>query len=114
MLEQPVDYRPVHYVATCGCLIDVRLFHDKSMLWDIPTDLPNGTTVLNIEDLWLSYVAYRNDYVLKRSFLPMNVDLNLSNPDDDKHSQWKQLHKQKQTLLEYLHGISPEWLNSHR
>lgn len=113
MLEQPVDLRPVHYVATCGCLIDVRIFHEKSMLWDTPHGLAHDTTVLNIEDLWLSYVAYRSEYTLKRSFLPMDVDLNLSNPDDE-HSQWKQLHKQKQTLLEYLHGISPEWLNSHR
>jgi len=91
----------LHYGATCGSIIDVNIFNEKSELWNIPLNIK----VYNIEDLWLSFVIiYYYNWNIKRSFLPELRSLNVDNTNKDIniHSLWKTLHNEKQLLLEYL------------
>ena len=96
------NVKKCHYVGTAGSLIDVSIFNEKSKLWDIPTDLPKGVTIYNIEDLWLSYICYHYGYTLKRSFLPESGTLNTKNSSSEKNSLYQLLKKEKQLLFSYL------------
>ena len=94
--------REFHYGGTCGCIIDVNIFRDGSKLWDIPSDLPEGTTVYNIEDLWLSFVIRKlYGWNIKRSFLP-DVGTIEHLTKAHKTALWKTLVQPKQNLLVYL------------
>lgn len=108
--NQPRDMSPVHYVGTGGSLIDTRVFQKESQLWDLPEGLPHKTTVLNIEDLWLSYVAYKQNYMLIRSLLPEMVDFNNHDKESHDNRLYVTLEKQKQVLLEYLNDLDPSWI----
>ena len=68
-----------HYGGTGGSVIDTSIFNDKSLLWDIPNDLPTGVSVYNIEDLWLSSIMiYYYNWTIQRTFLtPIIIYLNL-------------------------------------
>jgi len=101
------NFNKSHYVATCGSLIDVSIFNEKSKLWDIPTDLPKGVIIYNIEDLWLSYICYQYGYTLKRSFLPELETLNKKNSSSEKNSLYQLLKKEKQLLFNYL--LKKDW-----
>lgn len=45
----------VDYVGTGGCIIDVNIFLNNSILWN--TIKNDNFSVYNIEDLWLSYIC---------------------------------------------------------
>uniref|UniRef100_A0A6C0ESP2 Glycosyltransferase 2-like domain-containing protein n=1 Tax=viral metagenome TaxID=1070528 RepID=A0A6C0ESP2_9ZZZZ len=91
----------LHYGATCGCIIDIKIFNDNSELWRLPTNLPENVTIYNIEDLWLSYIIICYGWNIKRSFLPEQISLNL-NSESEKESLWCRLINEKQLLLEFL------------
>ena len=95
-------YKKCHYIGTAGSIIDVSIFNEDSLLWKIPTDLPKGVSVYNIEDLWLSYICFQYNYSLKRSFLPELKTLNIKNSSSDKVSLSRNLRKEKQLLFLYL------------
>lgn len=91
------------YVATCGCIIDINIFNETSLLWNIPTDLPNGVSVYNIEDLWLSFIVKCGyNWKNKRSFLPPSDDINKSSEESNKQCLFTSLKKEKQMLFNYL------------
>ena len=50
------DIKKFHYGGTGGSIIDTSIFNNKSLLWDIPNDLPSKVSIYNIEDLWLSFI----------------------------------------------------------
>jgi glycosyltransferase involved in cell wall biosynthesis len=86
------------YVATCGCIIDCSIFNPASILWDIPKDIPDGVSVYNIEDLWLSYISNQIGWSNQRSFNPMEV----IEEEDPTIAQFFDLKEKKTTLLKYL------------
>ena len=91
------------YIATCGCIIDIRAFSDDSKLWNIPSDLPEGISVYNIEDLWLSFILSKYyNWNLQRSFHLPITDLNSMNPKSEQVSLFLSLRTEKQKLFEYL------------
>ena len=95
--------RDFEYVATCGCIIDINIFNETSLLWNIPTDLPNGVSVYNIEDLWLSFIVKGGyNWKNKRSFLPPSDDINKSSEESNKQCLFTSLKKEKQMLFNYL------------
>ena len=90
-------------MATCGCIIDINIFNETSLLWNIPTDLPNGVSVYNIEDLWLSFIVKGGyNWKNKRSFLPPSDDINKSSEESNKQCLFTSLKKEKQMLFNYL------------
>ena len=85
-----------HYVGTGASIVDINIFRSDSLLYSIPNDLPEHITVLNIEDLWLSYICNLYNYKKSRTLLaPIifksdNVALSLN------------LKSHKQILFDYL------------
>jgi hypothetical protein len=97
------EYVDFHYGGTGGCIIDVSIFNKNSSLWETQTDLPDGVTVYNIEDLWLSFVVRKNyGWNIKRSFLPESSTLNTKGSNSQMQSLYKLLGYHKQKLLQYL------------
>jgi len=97
------DIDNIHYCATCGCIIDVTIFNDNSIFWDIPSDLPPGVTIYNIEDLYLSFIAkkvYGWELVLNK--FPEKVSYNDIDNESKAVNLFSSLILQKQLLLEYL------------
>jgi glycosyltransferase involved in cell wall biosynthesis len=94
----------MHYGATCGSIIDTTIFVDKSLLFEVPEDLPEGLTLYNgIEDLWLSFVVrkiYR--WNIKRTLYKEQTTLNIPNSNSEKVSLYLNLRGEKQRLFEYL------------
>jgi hypothetical protein len=90
-----------HYGGTGGSIVDVNIFSRNSKLWEKPTDLPQGTMISNIEDLWLSFIL-RKEYgwTIPRAYLP---DKGLI---PEKHSNktalWPSMIEPKCKLLVYL------------
>jgi hypothetical protein len=97
------DINEMHYGGAGGAIIDVSIFNSASKLWDIPTELPHGTNVYNIEDLWLSFVI-RKEYgwKIKRTFLPEESTLNVPKSNSDAVALYKTLYTHKKILIEYL------------
>ena len=98
------SYRYIHqvdYVGGCGFIIDTDVFKIKE-LWEEPTDLPDGVTIYNIDDLWLSFIARKNGFILERSYLPQQKTLNYNESLSKKRSLCNQLSEQKQKLFLYL------------
>ena len=89
-----------HYGGTGGSVIDTSIFNKKSLLWNIPNDLPTGVSVYNIEDLWLSFIMiYYYNWTIQRTFLTPIIN-------NDNHTEevalYKTLKDQKQKLIDYL------------
>ena len=99
-----------HYVGTGGSIIDTDIFTEKSLLWKIPEDLPNNITVYNIEDLWLSYIAYKCGYTLFNSHLGIKSDMNNANKYSKDVSLYATLKKEKPLFLKYLSKKDPTWI----
>lgn len=91
------------YIGTAGSIIDVNIFNNNSIIWNIPTDLPKGVSIYNIEDLWLSYICFQYNYKLERSFLPEIKNLTEKHLNINK-SLSSSLKKEKQLLFLYLIG----------
>ena len=85
-----------HYVGTGGAIIDINIFRSDSLLFSIPNDLPDKVTVLNIEDLWLSFICNLYGYIKSRTLLaPFIVKA-------DEVSLCVGLIKEKEILLKYF------------
>lgn len=57
------------YGGPGGSIIDINIFNDDSILWNIPPDLPQNTKVYNIDDIWLSFIIkYEYNWKIYRSF----------------------------------------------
>jgi hypothetical protein len=103
ILGKKTHIRDFDYVATCGCIIDINIFNETSLLWNIPTDLPTGVSIYNIEDLWLSFIVKGGyNWKNKRSFLPPSDDINKSSEESNKQCLFASLKKEKQLLFKYL------------
>ena len=99
-MKKDIEY--TDYNGTGGSLIDVSIFYNNSPLWNKPDDLPEGVSIYNIEDLYLSFVSkYELGYSLKRSFLPERRTLNNFN-QSNQVSLWHGLLEKKRSLLLYL------------
>ena len=97
------NIKKVDYVGTGGCIIDTTIFQEKSSFWNIPTDLPKGITIYNMEDLYLSFISENEfGYNLERSFLPIYQSINHIDENSNKNSLWLMLHNEKHVLFKYL------------
>ena len=95
------SYRYIHqvdYVGGCGFIIDTDIFKIKE-LWEEPKDLPDGVTIYNIDDLWLSFIAEKNGFILERSYLPQQKTLNYNLSSSKKISLCNQLGEAKQNYF---------------
>ena len=97
------DIVDLHYGGTGGSIIDTSIFMPDTKLWDVPNNLPDGTTAYNIEDLWLSFII-RHEYGwrIQRSFLVDTHVLNTAYSESNANSLWNKLKTQKTVLLHYL------------
>ena len=94
-----------HYVGTGGAIIDINIFRSDSLLFSIPNELPGKVTVLNIEDLWLSFICNLYGYIKSRTLLaPFIVKA-------DEVSLCNDLILEKDKLIKYL--IQHNFLDSH-
>jgi hypothetical protein len=59
------------YGGPGGSIIDVEIFNQESILWDIPNDLPDSINIYQLDDIWISYVIDKLNWGIIRSFLPI-------------------------------------------
>jgi len=99
------EIKEFHYGGTGGSILDVSIFRSDSKLWDIPKDLPEGVSIYNIEDLWLSFVIRKYyGWSIQRTFLPDKNIINIKGSSAEANSLYKIIYAQKQLLLTYLIG----------
>lgn len=93
----------VDYVGPGGSIIDTSIFNEMSKIWDIPNDLPENISPYFIDDIWLSFIAYKYySWELQYSFLPEYKTFNVKNSDSKKQALCDTLYKEKQKFFDYL------------
>ena len=83
-----------HYCGTGGMISDISIFNDP-LLFNCPKEF-----WMMMEDLWLSWLASKRGWNLRKSQL-VSKDINLIEIDDGKNSH-KSLTKKKSEFLQYL------------
>jgi len=93
------------YGGTGGSIIDVNIFNNNTLLWNIPDDLPKNISIYNVEDLWLSFIIkYEYNWNIDRCLLPPIKDLNIKDEQCNLESLFMCLKEDKQILFEYLYN----------
>jgi hypothetical protein len=93
------------YGGTGGSIIDVNIFNNNTLLWNIPDDLPKNISIYNVEDLWLSFIIkYEYNWNIDRCLLPPIKDLNIKDEQCNSESLFMCLKEDKQILFEYLYN----------
>ena len=69
----------------------------------VPNDLPENISPYFIDDIWLSFIAYKYySWELQYSFLPEYKTFNVKNSDSKKQALCDTLYKEKQKFFDYL------------
>jgi len=83
-----------HYCGTGGMILDISIFNDPLLF-----NCPNKFWMM-VEDLWLSWLASKRGWNLRKSQL-VSKDINLREIDDGKNS-YKSIIRKKSEFLQYL------------
>lgn len=98
-----------HYIGPGGSLIDTFIFHPHSLLWNVSI-IPEQFNVYEMDDIWLSYVAFFLHFKVKRSFVPIQEEF-IDETSLEK-GMCNMLQKKKKDFFEHLYNMNSLWITN--